>query len=89
MGYGTSLCVERHPVTGVCFENFSLPFWDEVEKLVLKAHAFIPSVISIGWDVAITEKGPVLLEGNDNWEISGPQDMDGGLKEKWYKLHDD
>lgn len=27
----------------------------------------IPKVRSIGWDVAITETGPYMLEGNDNW----------------------
>ena len=33
--------------------------------------------------VVITENGPVLLEGNDDWEIGGPQDTYGGLKQRW------
>ncbi len=77
---------QRHPVSNICFERYSIPYFEEVKTLVTRAHALIPNVISIGWDVAITPTGPVLLEGNDNWEISGPQDTAGGLKTKWYQL---
>lgn len=41
---------------------------------------------SIGWDIVITPNGPVILEGNDDWEIGGPQDTSGGLKKRWIEL---
>ena len=44
---------------------------------------------SIGWDIAIGENGPIFIEGNDNWEINGPQSCNRGLakefKEYFYK----
>lgn len=46
------------------------------------AHKSLYGIHSIGWDVAITDQGPVLIEGNDNWEISIIQ-IDRGLKKEW------
>lgn len=56
-----------HPVTGVDFIGFQIPFWKECISLVNKAALRIPENRSIGWDVAVTNVGPVLIEGNHNW----------------------
>lgn len=77
---------EKHPVTGTVFEGYQLPFWKEVVDLVTKAHGCFRGIQSIGWDVAITPTGPILIEGNDNWEVPNPQDSHGGLKKRWYDL---
>lgn len=77
---------EKHPVTGVVFENYQLPYWEEVVSLVKRAHECFKGIQTIGWDVAITPTGPILIEGNDNWEIPNPQDSHGGLKKRWYEL---
>ena len=82
--FGTK--ISQHPVTGLVFEGYQLPCWDEVVELVKRAHKAIINVQSIGWDVALTPDGPVLIEGNDNWEIANPQDAHGGLKKQWYEL---
>lgn len=78
--------VEEHPLSHIKFEGYQLPFWKEAVELVCHAHRQFYEIQSIGWDVVLTEKGPVLLEGNDDWEISGPQDTNGGLKKKWEEL---
>lgn len=75
-----------HPDTGVVFAGIQLPYWNEVRDLVRRVHEKLPDIRSIGWDVAITPEGPVLIEGNDNWEIGGPQDMEGGLKQRWNEM---
>ena len=82
--FGTK--ISQHPVTGLVFEGYQLPYWHEVVDLVTRAHKAIINVQSIGWDVALTPNGPVLIEGNDNWEIANPQDALGGLKNRWYEL---
>ena len=87
-GIGHHSMSATHPDTGVVFEGRVVPFWDEVKSLVVRAHQLVPEIKTIGWDVAITPDGPVLVEGNDNWEISGPQDIFGGLKEKWYAMRE-
>ena len=33
-----------------------------------------------------TPGGPIILEGNDDWEIGGPQDTGGGLRQRWMEL---
>lgn len=60
--------VERHPDTGVLFSEVVVPWWRDAQELVMRAHkqAF-PRFVFLGWDVAITAGGPVLVETN-----SGP-----------------
>ncbi len=55
---------KRHPVTNVTFNNFEIPYWNEVKSLVLKCAKINTNIKVVGWDVAITNKGPVLVEGN-------------------------
>ena len=78
--------IMEHPDTGTRFEGFQIPYWTEVRELVKRVHEQLPDIKSIGWDVAITSDGPVLIEGNDNWEMGGPQDMEGGLKKRWEQM---
>lgn len=59
--------VTVHPVTGVPVVGFQVPFWTEIIAMVQKAAAHVPANRSIGWDVAVTEKGPELIEGNHDW----------------------
>ncbi|MCH5325545.1 MAG: hypothetical protein J1E39_10095 [Eubacterium sp.] len=60
------ICVyfQQHPVTGVKFEGFTVPFYKEAEELCMKAAEVEPNLGYVGWDVAITPTGPVLVEGN-------------------------
>ncbi len=82
--FGSKL--EVHPLSGITFEGYQLPYWKEVVELVVNAHKQFYKLQSIGWDVIITENGPTLLEGNDDWEIGGPQDTFGGMRKKWNEL---
>ncbi len=61
--YSDNLYVE-HPDTGFVAKGFKIPFWKEVLEMVEKAAAVVPQVGYVGWDVAISETGPVLIEGN-------------------------
>ena len=55
---------EGHPITGTVFEGFQVPLWEQVTQLVKEAAGVIPGVRYVGWDVAVTPTGPVLVEGN-------------------------
>jgi hypothetical protein len=56
-----------HPVTGVSITGFKIPFWKETIDLAREAALLFPQNKSVGWDIAITENGPELIEGNHNW----------------------
>ena len=43
----------------------------KVKELVINANKQFYKLESIGWDIVITPNGPVILEGNDDWEIGG------------------
>ena len=59
--------VERHPITNVRFSDVVVPHLTAARSLVTDAALRTPRVRSIGWDVAVTEDGPFLIEGNHNW----------------------
>ena len=54
----------KHPATGQQLTGFEIPFFPEARELVLRAALRYPRVRYVGWDVAITSDGPVLVEGN-------------------------
>jgi len=56
---------EAHPSTGTKFIGFKIPHFDKIEKLVTDAGKVIPEVKYVGWDVALSTKGALLVEGND------------------------
>lgn len=55
---------EKHPYSGLTIKGFQIPMYQEALDMVRKACAKELSQGYIGWDVAITEKGPVLIEAN-------------------------
>ena len=65
--------VSRHPDTGHMIVGVRLPFWPEVIQLSIMAHEVFPYFSSIGWDIAMTEDGPLLVEGNLLWGIESLQ----------------
>lgn len=75
--FGTTLT--KHPLTNINFHSFQIPFWDELKNTAIKAQKIFHQLKSIGWDFAITEDGPVLIEGNIEWGTAGIQAANGGL----------
>lgn len=82
--YGNT--VFQHPDTGVVFEGFEIPFFKEAIAMAKELHSKLYRIHSVGWDIAITQDGPIFIEGNSRWEVSGTQAAVGGLKfiEKYF-----
>lgn len=57
---------DTHPLTGFDFNTIKkIPYVKESFEMVKEAACLIPEIRYIGWDVAITEDGPVVIEGNE------------------------
>ena len=53
-----------HPVTGAVLLGFTMPWWNEIKTLVCDAQLAFPGFICPGWDIAVCEDGPKILEVN-------------------------
>lgn len=64
----------HHPATGAAIAGRRLPDWEAARALVTRAHAqAFDDYVLIGWDVALTPEGPLLIEGNGKPGVLMPQ----------------
>lgn len=63
---GDNYDVIFHPGSDICMLGFKLPNWEKAVASVIKAAENLPECRFIGWDVAFTESGVELIEGNHN-----------------------
>jgi hypothetical protein len=54
-----------------------LPDWDVVLLHCKVAHQACHNFVFVGWDVALTDRGPMLLEGNAGWSADEYQSLTG------------
>lgn len=71
--YIDSIDIDRHPDTGNQILGEQIPFWQQTLDLCCRAARLIPGANSIGWDVLIGSEGPILLEGNHDWDLISEQ----------------
>ena len=64
---------EKHPDTGVTFKGFQLPEWETMLSICKEMSAKMDKVKYIGWDMAYTNHGWVVIEGNGISQMIGPQ----------------
>ena len=69
----------RHPDSGLIFAGEKVPQWQEIVSLTRKAARMTPFIHTVGWDVAATPQGPVLIEANFNWGPMMVQAAQGGM----------
>jgi hypothetical protein len=63
----------HHPDTGKKIEGSVVAGWEETVTLVLRAQQALPELRATGWDVGITEDGPLLVETNPRFSFAGLQ----------------
>lgn len=57
--------LQTHPKSQEQIVGFHMPFWQEALSNACAAHDLFPDLGICGFDVAITEDGPIILECND------------------------
>ena len=63
-GIDKKLNESAESITGIKFDGFQVPYWDEIKEMVLEAALVNDKVNLVGWDVAISKNGPLIIEGN-------------------------
>jgi hypothetical protein len=53
-----------HPLTGAQIAGRQLPMWKETLELAVRAHRSFSDYVLVGWDIAVLEDGPCVIEGN-------------------------
>ncbi len=64
---------ERHPDTDIVIKGAQIPKWDELCALVDELARVVPTVKYVGWDLALTPTGWVMIEGNSHGGFTGSQ----------------
>lgn len=64
---------DLHPTTGHPITGVRIPQWEEALSLAKEAHRAISEIPMIGWDIAITTDGVLLLEANTAPSAHGQQ----------------
>jgi hypothetical protein len=65
--------LERHPDTGCRLSDLALPEWPALTALGLEAASMLPGLRMQAWDIALTDRGPVLVEVNIGGDFNLPQ----------------
>ncbi len=68
-----------HPDTGFVFEGFEVPFFQEVQEMLVALVRMLPDIL-LGWDVALTSEGPVIIEGSQWYSPRVSEMAYGGYK---------
>lgn len=63
----------HHPVTGRHVAGRIVPFWPEIRRVAEAGHQIAHDRLLIGWDIAVTPAGPVILEANGIPDFVFPQ----------------
>ncbi len=66
-----------HPETSQKIDGVQLPDWEQAVQLCIMAHTPLVSCPAIGWDIAFTAEGPLLIEGNLPFGIELTQFVSG------------
>lgn len=56
--------IARHPTTLAPIAGVLVPEWRSVCSLALMATDALPGLTYVGWDIAMTRSGPIIVEGN-------------------------
>ncbi len=56
--------VDRHPDTNIEFGDMHIPNWQSIFSLCLNAAKLFPTLHLQHWDIALTNRGPVIMEIN-------------------------
>lgn len=63
--------ISHHPDNGTPLNGVVIDNWQQIKEEVLRFQQAFPYCKTAGWDIAITDEGPVVIEVNDMWDRTG------------------
>ena len=63
--------IEKHPDSGTQLNGVVIENWQAIKEEVKRFQQAFPYCKAAGWDIAITDEGPVVIEVNDLWDRTG------------------
>ena len=63
--------IDRHPDSGSPLNGVVIENWESIKAEVIRFQQAFPYCKVAGWDIAITDEGPVVIEVNDFWDRTG------------------
>ncbi|WP_417317707.1 sugar-transfer associated ATP-grasp domain-containing protein [Emcibacter sp.] len=63
--------ITHHPDSGVELRGFQVPLWQEIRELGIKSLSYMPETRFLGLDIALTDKGPTMIEMNVEPSMGG------------------
>ena len=73
---------DRHPDSNREINGLRIENWESVKRLICEYQSRIPELKAIGWDVALTDNGPVIIEINNWWDTTGQLFVGKGWREE-------
>lgn len=70
-GWRRTKAIDRHPDSGSLLNGVVIEHWDTIKAEVIRFQQAFPYCKAAGWDIAITDEGPVIIEVNDFWDRTG------------------
>jgi hypothetical protein len=78
--------IENHPVSGRAFAGVGVPHLEAALRLAHDVHHRLAAA-SIGWDIALLEDGPSVLEANRQWDIFLAAQLNPGFVQDFLGFH--
>lgn len=63
--------IDNHPDNGTRLNGTLIENWEAIKEDVQRFQQSFPFCKAAGWDIAITDDGPVVIEVNDFWDRTG------------------
>lgn len=61
---------DQHPDTGAQITGSILPGWEDIKSLAMRTHRAAGNWFSLGFDITLTDAGPIVVETNFHWAIT-------------------
>ena len=95
-GFRRIKSITHHPDSGNILDGVQVDNWEAIKRKIIEFQKAMPYIKAIGWDIAITENGPWVIEMNDFWDRTGQMFIRKGWRREirecylaWKKIEDE